>query len=217
MCFSVFFRGGGCDVNLKNLVNIHLGVVTTRKFCLRYESILDPPMSITFQYQPMPNAAAISSLQNVSFEQIVTAKVLELSAVKVLHTAHGSFKKQEDILVDETSSIKIILWENEVEKLEKGETYILRNLCLKECHGEKYVNTPKTGKFKFEAGKELNNLAEADNLPLKTTCTISADIVVSPASQNPSHVWEVHGKVVAEDDFLGICSTCKVKQKISCC
>ena len=25
------------------------------------------------------------------------------------------------------------------------------------------------------------------------------------------------GKVVAEDDLLGICSTCKMKQKISCC
>ena len=42
--WNVFFFGGGGDVNLKNLANIHLGVVTTRKFCLRYESILDPPM-----------------------------------------------------------------------------------------------------------------------------------------------------------------------------
>ena len=159
--------------------------------------------SITFQYQPMPTSAVaiISSLQNVSLEQLVTvhAKVLELSAVKVLHTAHGSLKKQEGILVDETSSIKIILWESEVEKLEKGETYIFRNLRLKESRGEKYVNTSKTGEFKFEAAKELNNLAEADNLPLETICTISADIVgITSITKSLSCVGGTcKGKVVA--------------------
>ena len=42
MCLSVSFRGGGYDD--KQPVNIHLGVVMLRRFCLRYESILDPPM-----------------------------------------------------------------------------------------------------------------------------------------------------------------------------
>ena len=36
------FGGGGYDD--KEPANIHLGVVILRKFCLRYESILDPPM-----------------------------------------------------------------------------------------------------------------------------------------------------------------------------
>ena len=71
---------------------------------------------------PTSAVATISSLQNVSLEQLVTvhAKVLELSAVKVLHTAHGSLKKQEGILLDEKSSIKIILWESEVENWRRG-------------------------------------------------------------------------------------------------
>ena len=111
------------------------------------------------------------------------------------------------------------MWESEVEKLEKGKTYILRNLRLKESRGEKYVNTPKTGELKFEAAKELNNLAEADNLPLETICTLSADIVgITSITKSLSCVGGTcKGKVVAEDDLLGICSTCKMKQKISCC
>ena len=119
----------------------------------------------------------------------------------------------------ETSSIKIILWESQVEKLEKGQNYILRNLRLKESCREKYVNTPKTGEFKFEAAKELNNLAEADNLPLETICTISADIVgITSITKSHSCVGGTcKGKVVAEDDLLGICSSCEMKQKISCC
>ena len=45
MCLSVSFRaGGGGGYDNKEPANIHLGVVILRKFCLRYESILDPPM-----------------------------------------------------------------------------------------------------------------------------------------------------------------------------
>ncbi|CAB4003729.1 Hypothetical predicted protein [Paramuricea clavata] len=174
--------------------------------------------SITFKYQPMVTSAVatISSLQNLSLEQLVSvhAKVLELSSVKVLHTAHGPLKKQEGVLVDETSSINIILWESEVEKLEEGQTYILSNLRLKESHGEKYVNTPKTGEFKFEAGEELKDLAEADSLPLEIISTISADIVGIASITKSLSCMGCKGKVVAEDDFLGVCSTCKMKQKI---
>ena len=44
MCLSVSFRAGGGGYDNKEPVNIHLGVVILRKFCLRYENILDPPM-----------------------------------------------------------------------------------------------------------------------------------------------------------------------------
>ena len=43
MCLSVSFRAGG-GYDDKEPANIHLGVVILRKFCLRYERILDLPM-----------------------------------------------------------------------------------------------------------------------------------------------------------------------------
>ena len=43
MCLPVYFRAGG-GYDDKEPANIHLGVVILRKFCLRYESILGPPM-----------------------------------------------------------------------------------------------------------------------------------------------------------------------------
>ena len=43
MCLSVSFRAGG-GYDDKPPANIHLGVVIFRKFCLTYESTLDPPM-----------------------------------------------------------------------------------------------------------------------------------------------------------------------------
>ena len=54
MCLSVSFRaggGGGGGCNNKEPTNIHLGVVILRKFCLRYESILDPPMPTICNYK----------------------------------------------------------------------------------------------------------------------------------------------------------------------
>ncbi len=178
--------------------------------------------SVLFEYQAMSSGVAtISSLQNVSLEQLVClhAKVLDLTSVKILHTAHGPLKKQDGVLVDETSSIKIMLWEDDVEKLEKGQTYILRNLRLKESCGEKYVNTPKTGEFKFEDAIDLNSLAEADDLPLETVSTISADIIGISSLTKSLLCVGCKGKVDAKGNVFGVCSasTCKMKQKISSC
>ena len=50
------------------------------------------------------------------------------------------------------------------------------------------INAPKTGEFKFEAGKQLKNLAEADSLPFLQFQQL---LLVLPMLQNPSCVWDV--------------------------
>ena len=77
--------------------------------------------ALNFAHQELstPNMSTISSLQKVSLEQLISvhAKVVKLSAVKSLQTSQGSLKKQEAVIVDETSSIKLVLWENHVDCL----------------------------------------------------------------------------------------------------
>jgi hypothetical protein len=60
-----------------------------------------------------------SSLQNISLDQLANlhAYVSRLSAPKIIWCGNGPLKKQEGVLVDETSSIKIVLWENHVDQL----------------------------------------------------------------------------------------------------
>ena len=182
---------------------------------------ITPSQVITFQHKEISTStvSSISSLQNVSPEQLVNvhAHVLQLSAVKVLQTVHGSLKKQEGVLVDETSLIKVILWESHVDELEKGQTYILRNLRLKESRGEKYMNTPKTGEFTYENATELERLADTDDIELEAVYTISATIIgISSVTKSLSCI-ACKGKVEVQDEKFAVCNTCKMKQKTSAC
>lgn len=88
-----------------------------------------PGLAFPYREKSTPNVSTISSLQKVSLEQLVSvhAKVVKLSAVKVLQTSHGSLTKQEAIIFDQSSSIKLVLWETRVNGLEEGKTYKLNN------------------------------------------------------------------------------------------
>ncbi len=61
---------------------------------------------------------------------------MTLSAVIVLQTTHGSLKKQEGIIVDKTSSIKLVLWEIYVDCLKEGKTYNLTTTGCVACKGK---------------------------------------------------------------------------------
>ena len=176
---------------------------------------------ITFKHEEMytSTVSSISSLQNVSVEQLINlhVHVSQLSAVKVLQTGHGPLKKQEGVLVDQTSSIKVILWESFVDKLEKGETYILHNLRLKESHGEKYVNTPKTGEFTYEVADKLEHLADTDDTELESVCTVTATIIGITSVTKSVFCVACKGKVEHKDVNFAVCNICKMKQKMSAC
>ena len=63
----------------------------------------------------------ISSLQKVAAEQVVSikAEVVQISGSKTIDTQrYGSLKKQEIIIRDNTSSTKVVLWEEYVDCLE---------------------------------------------------------------------------------------------------
>ena len=73
----------------------------------------------------------LSVLEKLAAEQLVTikAEVAKISAVKTLHTQYqGVLKKQEVIIRDPTTSVKLLLWENNVEMLELNKTYIIQTL-----------------------------------------------------------------------------------------
>jgi hypothetical protein len=176
---------------------------------------------LTFPHREISSSteSTISSLQKVSVEQLVSvhAKVVKLSAVKVLQTTHGSLKKQEGIIVDKTSSIKLVLWETHVDCLEEGKTYNLNNLRLKENRGEKYVNTPKTGEFTFKVAEDLGQLAATDDIELETVRTITATIIgVSSVTKSMGCV-ACKGKVEEKDVMIAVCNSCKMRQKTSAC
>ena len=95
-------------------------------------------------------ANTIVSLNEVAPEQLVSieAEIAEVSGVKSVKTQHqGTLRKQEVLTRDTTSSIKVVLWEDNVNQLQKNKTYLLKNLEVKLTNKEKYLNNLKDDEF----------------------------------------------------------------------
>ena len=95
-------------------------------------------------------ANTIASLNEAAPEQLVSVKaeIAEVSGVKTVKTQHrGTLKKQEVLIRDATSSMKVVLWEDNVDQLHQNKTYLLKNLKVKVSNRERYLNTPKDDEF----------------------------------------------------------------------
>ena len=146
------------------------------------------PTVLPFPYQDNNVASALSnlaSLQDVSLEQLVEvqAKLIHLGAVKKQNTRYGqSLLKQEVILVDHTTSIKLVLWQDHCEKLSDGKTYHLKNLRLKKTSGTRYLNTPKSEQFVFVEIPQFT----------QTLATVSTDIESMSQTNISARIVGVH-------------------------
>lgn len=54
-----------------------------------------------------------------------------------------SLKKQETILTDETGSIRLVLWENDIQKVQSKETYMLERSVVREFDNQPYITINK--------------------------------------------------------------------------
>ena len=83
---------------------------------------------------PSGLVTSISAKNNAAFEQLIRIKpqVVNISVVKIVKTQYqGTLKKQEVLIGDTTSSIKMILWACYAETLMLNSTYLFKNLKVK--------------------------------------------------------------------------------------
>ena len=119
--------------------------------------------TLTFEYSEdvIPSGVVdnISALNNVASEQLISVKaqVISISAAKVVTTQYqGTLKKQEVLIRDTTSSIKVILWESYVDTLTLNSTYLFKNLKVKISRNERYLNTAKYVPFQITETSPFN-------------------------------------------------------------
>ena len=114
------------------------------------------PVTMPFAYEDAAVSSllpSLASLQEVSTEQLVQikAKVSNMSGIKQIESHYGhTLQKQEVILIDHTTSIKLILWQEHCDKLEMEKAFSLQNIRLKESNGTQYLNTGKSEQFVFQ-------------------------------------------------------------------
>ena len=88
----------------------------------------------------------------------IKAQVVNIAATKVVNMQYQrTLKKQEVLIRDPTSSIKVILWESYVDTLTLNSTYIFINLKVKlsKNKNERHLNTAKDVSF---YAKKLHHL-----------------------------------------------------------
>ncbi len=126
----------------------------------------------------LPN---ISAIQQLALEQLLSIKahVLDVSPLKHINSQKkGNFIKQEVLVGDPTTTIKVVLWQDNINTLNKGSTYILENLRLKINNNERFLNTAKGVEFKYkETDAFLAPVAEPDE-PLYIDSKISSCKVI---------------------------------------
>ena len=135
----------------------------------------------TFAYGDEMENVDIKSVLEATPEQLVSlkAKVKTISAPKVISTTSGTLKKQECTTVDPTNYIQLVLWEENVERLQENVTCVFKNLRVKKSSFGKYLNTAKGTEFTF---KEVENftlpLAQVDDdVPTLTIQETNGSIV----------------------------------------
>ena len=184
------------------------------------------PVVVPFVYQDAATSSSLpslSSLQEVSKEQLVDikAKVSSITAVKTINSRYGyALQRQEVILVDHTTSIKLILWQEHCNKLEDQKTYALQNLRLKESNGSRYLNTPKSEEFLFkEIPAFTQDLAQVTTeIESLTHRKVSAKIIgVQHASKSLSCTSCKKKVTVKSNGKIANCQYCKMMMRVTSC
>ncbi len=164
----------------------------------------------------------ISALEKLALEQLVSIKahVVEVSSVKQIMTQSKiCLKKQEVFVADPTNCMKVVLWEDHVNTLEEGKTYVLENLRLKKNYNERYLNTAKGEEFRFKVTTEFADAVVEPDQPLSMECSIPTCKVVGVLEATKQVCcFSCSKKVVSlPNSSLVQCSACKMCQVKSVC
>ena len=143
---------------------------------LNAEDSFNPIIVLSYTITPR------ESLKNAVPEHLVTikGKVHSLTGPKKIFTRNkAELLKQDGILVDQSGQINLVLWQDQVDSLQEGYTYIFKHIKVKDGqYGERYVNRPKnTAEYSVESTPNCEeNLSDVQSLP-DLTVQVQAQLV----------------------------------------
>ena len=170
--------------------------------------------------EPVTN---ISAIHKLAPEQLITVKaeIVSVSSVKAINTQHsGKLNKQEVIIRDTTSSVKVVLWQDYVNSLEVNKTYELQNLRIKTSGKERFLNTAKSEKFIFKETTPFQHpLVNVDEDFMKiTSVTILCKVIgIQQIYQNLSCISCQKKVVTQPGQDITQCQSCNMTQLVSSC
>ena len=118
------------------------------------------------------------------------------------------------IISDSTMANKIVLWNDDRDKLKVGNSYRLKQVLVRSYQGDKFLQYPKQGAT-YEEVEDIGTVSLDD---VNTYDTITNSEVAGVLSFDDFLACLVcKSKVQPADEKLGTCTSCKTLQKISLC
>ena len=140
-------------VKIKNFrVSDKYGIKVLVDETVKIEDLVEPG-----EFMPIADEdqepVSIATLSKITLGQIVTikAKVADIAGVKIqIVNDKSEVNKQQTIIHDPSGSIKLTLWGKYTDKLEIGQTYLIKKVRVrKDKFEEIYVNSIKSGETSF--------------------------------------------------------------------
>ena len=187
---------------------------------------LDELDSVDFERREIvPQGLTISGLLNIMPEQLIDLKAKVISLQKpstVKANTDNPLRKQEGLLIDPTGSIKVILWELDVDQVEEGQAYFFRNLRLKKnkLSGDLYVNPAKdNSKICPSDAFPSDSLKPPQSIPLELVIsTITGEVIAVNKSSLNFCCFRCHKTVeILKDKIIAYCRNCGMKLKFAKC
>jgi uncharacterized CHY-type Zn-finger protein len=167
---------------------------------------------------------SISSVSKLAKEQLVSikAEVVQVSSVKKISTSFkGELRKQDVIVRDSTSSIKIVMWEDNVDCVEVEKTYEFTNLRVKGSEYDRYLNTPQNERFSAKLCTAIEQeLVAVDSYLLESgkSVTVTGKIVAFKEAMKMHTCIVCHKMVtIKPGGVLAFCQLCKMTQSKAGC
>jgi len=84
-----------------------------------------------------------SGMSNVSLQ----AKVIDISETRDVMTRYGKRVVADALLEDETGQVKLTLWQDQIERINVGDTVDIGGAFVTEFRGEIQISVPRSGKI----------------------------------------------------------------------
>ena len=198
----------GSSTDLEVFVNKHATITKSDK-------VFTAPTSTTGQTTP------IKEICDLSVNTFVEVKVTVCSVNDPQCITTKSLTCQELMVADSTGSTRLTVWENEINTMEKGKSYHLQNVSVREFKGNKFLSTSIKGSLIKEIqdiGKVVQDQTQLEVItgPTRTTHIKNVKVVGVQKFDTYNACFTCNGKIIADDkdEEIGECAKCQTIQCI---
>ena len=158
----------------------------------------------------------LSELTSLSINDKVNVcgKVMELKNVVERKKGDGSsILKRDSVFGDNSCSVRLVLWEGDINKLAVGNSYRLVNVCVRQWQGVSYLS--------LSADAIINALADIGEVEDNVISSTKSKEICSEVLAVLNVViylacWLCNSKI-AQEESLSVCSKCGAVMKTSRC